>query len=186
MAEIRKAEIGDLERVEYICRMTADEESVNDEKAGKITSLMYSTYYIEEETDNCFVLVDNGVVVGYIISSVNPLKLNKRYKEKYIKQIEKIDKKSALMARGIPMPYLLLRFIYPAHLHINLLPDYQSKGYGTKMINILLSELREKGVKSVMLLANAKNTGAIKFYKRNGFKVFITAFGGVGMCKKLR
>ena len=63
MAEIRKAEIGDLERVEYICRMTADEESIKDEKAGRIVSLIYSTYYIEEETDNCFVLVDNGEVV---------------------------------------------------------------------------------------------------------------------------
>ena len=93
MAEIRKAEIGDLERVEYICRMTADEESIKDEKAGRIVSLIYSTYYIEEETDNCFVLVDNGEVVGYIISSVNPLKLNKKYKEKYIKQIKKIDKR---------------------------------------------------------------------------------------------
>ena len=186
MIEIRKAEIGDLERVEYICRMTADEESIKDENAGRIISLMYSTYYIEEETDNCFVLVDNGEVVGYIISSVNPLKLNKRYKEKYIKQIQEIDNKSAFMARFIPLPYLLLRFKYPAHLHINLLPDYQGKGFGTKMINTLLSELKEKGIKSVMLLADSKNTGAIKFYKRNGFKKFITAFGGVGMYKKLR
>lgn len=185
MVEIRKAEIGDLERVEYICRMTADEKSIKDEKAGRVVSLMYSTYYIEEETDNCFVLVDNGEVVGYIISSINPLKLNKKYKEKYVKQIEKIDRKSALMARFIPVPYLILRFMYPAHLHINLLPDYQSKGYGTKMINALLYELKEKGVKSVILLADAKNSGAIKFYKRNGFKKFITAFGGVGMYIKI-
>lgn len=186
MAEIRKAEIGDLERVEYICRMTADEESIKDEKAGRIVSLIYSTYYIEEETDNCFVLVDNGEVVGYIISSVNPLKLNKKYKEKYIKQIKKIDKKSALMARFVPVPYLLLRFKYPAHLHINLLPSYQSKGYGTLMINSLLDELKKKKVKAVMLLASAENTGAIRFYERNGFKKFITAFGGVGMYKKIR
>lgn len=186
MAEIRKAEIGDLERVEYICRMTADEISIKDEKAGRITSLMYSTYYIEEETDNCFVLVDNGEVVGYIISSINPFNLNKKYKENYIKQIEKIDKKSALVSRFIPVPYLLLRFKYQAHLHINLLPEYQGKGYGTKMIDTLLSKLKEKGIKSVMLLADAENTGAIKFYERNGFKRFITAFGGVGMYKKIR
>ena len=114
------------------------------------------------------------------------MKLNKKYKEKYIKQIKKIDKKSALMARFVPVPYLLLRFKYPAHLHINLLPSYQSKGYGTLMINSLLDELKKKKVKAVMLLAAAENTGAIRFYERNGFKKFITAFGGVGMYKKIR
>ena len=48
------------------------------------------------------------------------------------------------------------------------------------------NELKEKKVKAVMLLAAAENTGAIRFYERNGFKKFITAFGGVGMYKKIR
>ena len=81
---------------------------------------------------------------------------------------------------------MLLKCCYPAHLHINLLPEYQGKGFGTLMINSLLDELKEKKVKSIMLLADAENTGAIRFYERNGFKKFITAFGGVGMYKKLR
>ena len=32
---------------------------------------------------------------------------------------------------------------YPAHLHIDLLPEYQSGGYGTKMMQMLLEDLRD-------------------------------------------
>ena len=52
-------------------------------------------------------------------------------------------------------------------------------------MNTLLSKLRETGVKGVMLLAAESNKGAVKFYKRHGFKKFVTAFGGVAMGKKL-
>jgi ribosomal protein S18 acetylase RimI-like enzyme len=75
--------------------------------------------------------------------------------------------------------------VYPAHLHINLLPEYQNKGYGTELINALTQRLMVKGIKGVMLMASKENTGAIRFYKRNGFKVIIAAFGGIVMGKKL-
>jgi ribosomal protein S18 acetylase RimI-like enzyme len=75
---------------------------------------------------------------------------------------------------------------YPAHLHINLLPEYQGKGYGTEMLETLFAALKERGINGVMLLASAENKGAIKFYKRNGFKTLVTAFGGVAMGKKLQ
>ena len=140
---------------------------------------------MSHETENCFVLCDNGNVVGYIICSADVKKFRKAFYKDYIKRIAEINKHEAVKAAFIPIPYMLLKWCYPAHLHINLLPEYQSRGYGTLMINALLSELGAKSVKAVMLLANAENTGAVKFYEKNGFKKFITAFGGVGMYKKI-
>jgi ribosomal protein S18 acetylase RimI-like enzyme len=186
MVEIRKATKSDLERVMYICRMTAGNLSIRDEVIGKINGLTYSAYYVEHETENCFVLCDDGTVVGYIICSTDEKKFRKTFYNVYVKKIAEINKSEARKVLFIPIPYMLLKCRYPAHLHINLLPDYQSKGYGTLMINSLLDELKEKNVKSVMLLADAENVGAVKFYERNGFKKFITAFGGVGMYKNLR
>jgi ribosomal protein S18 acetylase RimI-like enzyme len=186
MIEIRKAKKEDLAKVMYICRMTAGNLSIRDEAIGKINGLTYSAYYIEYEVENCFVLCDDENVVGYIICSVDEKKFRKTFYKEYIKKIAEINKSEARKVSCIPIPYMLLKWWYPAHLHINLLPDYQGKGYGTQMIKALLSELKEKKIKSVMLLADAENTGAIKFYERNGFKRFITAFGGVGMYKKLR
>lgn len=185
MIEIRKAEKCDLEKVEYICRMTAGELARRDEQVGRVVSLTYSTYYIEHETENCFVLCDNENVVGYIICSADVKKFRKAFYKDYIKRIAEINKHEAVKAAFIPIPYMLLKWCYPAHLHINLLPEYQSRGYGTLMINALLSELGAKSVKAVMLLADAENKGAVKFYEKNGFKKFITAFGGVGMYKKI-
>jgi ribosomal protein S18 acetylase RimI-like enzyme len=185
MIEIRKAKSTDLKRVEYICRMTARGLPKKDEVIGKIISLTYSTYYIEQEIENCFVLCDDEVV-GYIICSTDAKRFNKLFKTDYIKRISKISKSEARKLQFIPVPYMIFKNIFPAHLHINLLEDYQGKGYGTKMINALLDELKNKNIKSVMLLADSENTGAIRFYERNGFKKFVTAFGGVGMYKKLR
>ena len=186
MVEIRKATKSDLEKVMYICRMTAGNLSIRNELIGKVNGLTYSAYYIEHETENCFVLCDDCEVVGYIICSTDEKKFRKTFYKEYVKKIAEISKSEARKVFCVPIPYLLLKCCYPAHLHINLLPEYQSKGYGTLMINSLLDELKEKKVKSVMLLADAENTGAIRFYERNGFKKFITAFGGVGMYKKLR
>ncbi len=185
MVKIREAKQQDLERVEYICKMTADEKSINEELAGRITSKIYSTYYIKEETENCFVLEDAGLVVGYIICAENCKNFNKKFGSVYAKEVRKLDKSSGLFARLLPIPYMIFGKWYPAHLHINLLPEYQGKGYGTDLINALIEKLKSKGIKGVMLLAAESNAGAVKFYKRNGFKIFVTAFGGVAMGKKL-
>ncbi len=170
----------------YVCRMTAGNLSIRDEAIGKINSLTYSAYYIEHETENCFVLCDDELVVGYIICSADEKKFRRMFYKDYIKKIAEINKGEARKLFFIPIPYMLLKWCYPAHLHINLLPDYQSKGYGALMVKALLEELKEKKVKAVMLLADAENIGAIRFYERNGFEKFITAFGGVGMYKKIR
>ena len=53
------------------------------------------------------------------------------------------------------------------------------------MIKALENHLVGGGVKGVVLMASKENTGAIRFYKRNGFKKIFSAFGGVVMAKKL-
>ncbi|KAL5353964.1 hypothetical protein ACLOAV_000049 [Pseudogymnoascus australis] len=59
---------------------------------------------------------------------------------------------------------------YPAHLHIDILPAFQSKGLGAKMIERLEEELRGKRVRGVHLVMAAGNEGAERFYKRQGFE----------------
>lgn len=185
MVKIREARKEDLERVEYICKMTADEKSKNEELAGKVTARLYSTYYINEETKNCFVLEDDGIVVGYIACAENYKSFKKLFKTKYAQEIKVLDKGAGAFASVLPIPYMFFGRKYPAHLHINLLPEYQSKGYGAKMIEALVERLKNKGIKGVMLMASKENTGAVRFYKRNGFNIIISAFGGVVMGKKL-
>ena len=58
---------------------------------------------------------------------------------------------------------------YPAHLHIDLLPEAQGQGLGRRLIDVLRAALRGRGVAGVHLGIDAANTGARAFYERIGF-----------------
>ena len=60
---------------------------------------------------------------------------------------------------------------YPAHFHINILPEYQRFGAGGKLINALFDHYRAKGIKGVMLCCNSENEVGLNFYKKYGFTV---------------
>ncbi len=59
--------------------------------------------------------------------------------------------------------------LYPAHLHIDLLPRAQGHGMGRKIMTALLTRLSELGVAGVHLGVGKKNTNAIAFYEHLGF-----------------
>ncbi|MGB3375448.1 MAG: GNAT family N-acetyltransferase [Microbacterium sp.] len=57
---------------------------------------------------------------------------------------------------------------YPAHLHIDLLPETQGQGLGRRLIETLFAELRRRGVPGLHLGMNPGNAGAGAFYERIG------------------
>lgn len=60
---------------------------------------------------------------------------------------------------------------YPAHLHIDLLPEAQGGGNGSRLIHTLLGALRSRGVHGVHLGVGKANAGAVGFYRHLGFEV---------------
>lgn len=60
---------------------------------------------------------------------------------------------------------------YPAHLHIDLLPRLQGRGYGRRMLESLFAALRAAGVPAVHLGVGLANQRAIAFYDRMGFTI---------------
>jgi ribosomal protein S18 acetylase RimI-like enzyme len=58
---------------------------------------------------------------------------------------------------------------FPSHLHIDLLPRAQGKGYGRKMIEQLLTALKERGSPGVHLGVSGRNRTACLFYQHLGF-----------------
>ncbi|MFJ2178347.1 GNAT family N-acetyltransferase [Streptomyces sp. NPDC087851] len=60
---------------------------------------------------------------------------------------------------------------YPAHLHIDLLPEAQRRGHGRALMHAFLGALRRQGVEAVHLSMSTANTPARAFYDRLGFQV---------------
>ena len=58
---------------------------------------------------------------------------------------------------------------YPAHLHIDLLPRLQGRGYGRRLLETLFAALSAAGVPAVHLGVGRPNTRAIAFYEHMGF-----------------
>lgn len=59
---------------------------------------------------------------------------------------------------------------YPAHLHIDLLPDQQGQGAGRQLIDACIALMRERSVPGLHLVAEKANGGAQAFYPRVGFE----------------
>lgn len=59
---------------------------------------------------------------------------------------------------------------YPAHMHINILPEYQRKGWGSILIDKLFDAVRREGAIGIHLGMVRANTNGKKFYENIGFK----------------
>ena len=54
---------------------------------------------------------------------------------------------------------------YPAHMHIDILPEFQRKGWGSMLINALFDALRSQGAIGIHLGMARSNTGGRSFYE---------------------
>lgn len=70
---------------------------------------------------------------------------------------------------------------YPAHLHIDLLPEAQGRGYGRLLMHALGAELRNRGVPGVHLGVSGQNAPAVAFYGHLGFTVLRGGDDGGGL-----
>ena len=184
MAGVRKYLDKDKENLRRICLETSSLPT-EDERDRNFLYLMYNDYYSECEGENCFVFTnDDDEAVGYILCAENFDAYIEKMKESYLPKIAYLGKKYASMAKGEIALHRLFSKKFPAHLHIDILPDYQHIGAGTQLVNALKEHLKEKGIKGLMLSAGMGNKNAIAFYKKNNFKKTANIFGSVIMTYK--
>ena len=186
MTTIRPMRPEDLKDVEYVCRMTAGPGAQKDPVIGYRLARMFSTYYVRECYDTCFVVADESdKAVGYILCEPDYKRYKKIFRKVDVPEIKKLHKKSGQQAWLFPIPYCFFGHKYPSHLHIDILDEYQNQGLGSKLMEILFEELKKRKVKGIMLQANLSNEGAVRFYKRLGFKMLSTKLHTATMGKSL-
>lgn len=177
---IRPYKETDKINLRLICIETAG-ASDKPEQEQRFILKLYCDYYIEQEPQNCFVLADdNDEAVGYILCSENFKRYRKNFAP-YQRSIKNLSFGKYLYSFGEIIAHLPASKKCKAHMHIDILPDYQHKGYGTLLINALKKHLASKNIHSLMLVVGNENKNAVKFYKKNGFKDFLNFGKGILM-----
>lgn len=180
---IRQAAERDRSALSEICLKTAN--------AGTDASALYSdpAYpglrfvmpYAVFEPLLAFVLEENGRAVGYVVAARDTEAFERRLLRDWWPGLrEKLADRRPLL----PLDEGVLDFIrrpqpkeaglverYPAHLHINILPQSQGNGQGRRMIETELDALRRAGVSGVHLGVSLKNEQVCAFYQRLGFRL---------------
>jgi len=64
---------------------------------------------------------------------------------------------------------------YPAHLHLNLLPEARGHHLGEQLLLTYLDELRRRGACGVQLSTTEENVAAVHLYRKAGFTVLSEA-----------
>ncbi len=182
---IRKYQEKDFDATKFIC--LNDMLGKEDYKTIiEYVEVMFCRYYLEKEPENCFVAVDeNDKPVGYIYG-VKDYDIYQENFSEYINAVAEIEERRFLGEALTEMyDHAIYKKDYPAHLHIDILPDYQSKGIGSKLIKEFCNHLKEENVKGVMLIVGTENEGARRFYERNDFTLLQDKPSGAAYGKKL-
>lgn len=177
MANVRAYEQRDKEDVKRICIETSGLPT-KEEKDRKFLFYTYNDYYTEFEPESCFVLTDeNDVAQGYVLCAKNYDEYVENMEKFYIPRILQLGHSYNFKVKYEMFLHGLYKKKYPAHLHIDISPNFQGKGGGTALVTALKDHLKQSGVKGIMLSAGEGNKKAIAFYKKNGFKTVNSIFG---------
>ncbi|MFC8080103.1 GNAT family N-acetyltransferase [Streptomyces sp. NPDC057307] len=185
MAFIRSYRPGDRAAVFDICVRTADvgRDSRHLYPDSELVPSIFAAPYVELEPELAFVLDDGeGRAVGYVLGAEDTPRFVAAFRRDWLPLVgerfpapgEDVGTRtpSEVMAGLLHDPERMVvpeLVDHPAHLHIDLLPEWQGKGYGRALILALLEALRGKGVGAVHLSMLTANTGARAFYDRVGF-----------------
>lgn len=182
MPEIRPYRSSDRDAVADICVRTADNGG-DSRSLYPDLDLMPSIFalpYVELEPELAFVLTDDDHPVGYVLGTADTPTFAKRFRTEWLPCLAGTypaptrppETPTELMISLMHDPERLVIpevAAYPAHLHIDLLPQYQRAGHGKALMTTLLNALAAVGVPAIHLTMLTANTPARAFYDRLGF-----------------
>ncbi len=151
---------------------------VSDDLPGDI----WAGPYLELEPELAFVVAvpDRGGkrVAGYILGTADTRRFVDRYRAEWLPRFAarypEVDddtraghRPERMLVPGVDE--------YPAHLHIDLLPELQRQGWGRELMRRFLAAAAEQGAAGAHLSFDPANTGAGAFYERLGFRPLPTS-----------
>jgi ribosomal protein S18 acetylase RimI-like enzyme len=172
---IRPARPDDRDALYDICVRTADSggDARGQWSTDDLMPDLFAGPYLALEPSLAFVADDGGTTVGYVVGARDTAAFTRRLRSEWAPPLaakyahpataEEANLLRILFGPSDPPPPELAG--YPAHLHIDLLPAYQRRGLGSRLLDRFLAAA---GV-PVHLGMLTRNTAARAFYDRYGF-----------------
>lgn len=186
---IRPAALSDMPYLYEICLKTAA-------NGGDATDLYsdpwlvgqyFAAPYLANDPSACFVAELDGVPRGYIVGTTDTASFERWMRESWLPLLKQryppAGTESGLSSMEQWMRSVLheepdaseekSRLIseYPAHLHIDLLPELQGMGTGKLLIRTFMDALKKRNCPGLHLSVSKKNERAVAFYEKTGFSV---------------
>ena len=178
---IRPYRDADFNGISRVCLLTAlaGKDATGVYSSDGLVADIFARPYVFLEPELAFV-VDDGQVSGYILGVADTRRFVERYRTEWLPGFAmRYDRPSATTTPDEGMRHLgftpermLIDEVdeYPAHLHIDVLPHLQGSGLGRRLIETLVSSLRERGIRGLHLGLDPANTSAAAFYDHLGFQ----------------
>lgn len=191
MSSIRPYRPSDRASLFEVCVRTADagEDATGVFSDDELWGLLFAVPYVERHPDLAWVVeTDDERVIGYIVATDDTDAFEAWFRDEWWPQFadrfpavaepETREEKMLAYAYGRRPGAEPNAAEYPAHLHIDLLPETQGQGLGRELMRTLFDELARRGVKGLHLGMDPANTGAAAFYERLGMTPLPSAPGG--------
>lgn len=177
---IRPAEFADLDALYDVCLRTgaAGADATGRYADGDLLGHVYVGPYVLLESGFGLVLTVEAAVVGYALATADTTAF----------EAEAADAWWPALRRRYPLPGAgndaeLVALIhdpptaardvvgeFPAHLHIDVLPEAQGLGAGRRLMEAVEAELGGRGASGVHLGVDPANTRAQAFYEHLGYR----------------
>jgi ribosomal protein S18 acetylase RimI-like enzyme len=147
---------------------------------------VYLTPYLDHEPESVFLADRGGVLVGYLTGSLGGAVPGEN------ERMDRAIREHRLMFRRGPAAFFARAVLdtataavlrrptagelhdprWPAHLHINVLPEVRGAGVAAGLMNRWLERLAEQGSPGCHLQTLVENTRAVRFFGRMGFEPY--------------
>ncbi len=174
----------DRDALYAVCLRTGDsgEDATDLYADGDLLGHVYLGAYLALEPELARVLRRaDGAAVGYCVATASTLDFERRCEEswwpalraRYAAPAAEDESPDARLLRTIhhpPRSGASWLAQYPAHLHIDLLPEAQGGGSGRHVLDAVLDAVAETGAPGIHLGVGGRNVRAIGFYEHLGFR----------------
>ena len=191
MSRIRPYRPADRAAMYDVCVKTADagKDATGILSDDTLWGDLFAVPYVERHPDLAWVVEsDDARVIGYIVATDDTDAFAAWFRDEWWPRLaprfprpaEVVTREDRMVEYGYSRaPGIEPNAAdYPAHLHIDLLPETQGQGLGRRLIETLFAELTRRGVPGLHLGMDPSNTGAAAFYERLGMQRLPAAPGG--------